>query len=131
MSLGLAGPRAKSLAGLSRCSGMRLAPLGMEHRATLSAGMAVRFAATGAHREAASAAAIEAAARGLGAPWTSSRTGVRWASAEPASQRSSDGSAGVVSRPLLGFVLSASGALPLEDVFNAGGRFGRHASRSR
>ena len=25
----------------------------------------------------------------------------------------------------------SGGALPLEDVFNAGGRFGRHASRSR
>ena len=45
----------------------------MEHHATLSAGIAVRFAATGAHREAASAAATAAAARGHRAPWAHAR----------------------------------------------------------
>ena len=50
-----------------RASGPLLSVL--EHHATLSAGIAVRFAATGAYWEAASAAATAAAGRGHRVPW--------------------------------------------------------------
>ena len=79
MSLDLAGPWAKSLAGLSRCSASGPLLSGREHHATLSAGIAVRFAATGAPtREAASAVATAAAARGHRVPWADAGARSGW-----------------------------------------------------